>query len=122
MFEFSISFMDLKQVIVIRADLKMPKGKLAAQVAHGSVEAVFNSDSKLVQSWKRQGMKKSVLKVQSESDLRALLIQAKNAGLKVGLINDAGRTFLEPGTTTALGIGPDESDKIDKITGHLSLL
>lgn len=112
----------LKQVIVVRSDLKMPKGKLAAQVAHGSVEAVLNSDSKMVQAWKKQGMKKSVLKVSSEAELRDLLVHAKNAGLCVGLINDAGRTFLEPGTTTVLGIGPDAEDKLDKVTGHLSLV
>ncbi|MCC7574233.1 peptidyl-tRNA hydrolase Pth2 [Candidatus Woesearchaeota archaeon] len=114
--------MSLKQVIIVRTDLKMPKGKLAAQVAHGSVEAVMNSDQKMVQAWKKQGMKKSVLKVLSDKELRDLLVQAKNHDLKVGLINDAGRTFLEPGTITVLGIGPDAEEKIDKITGHLSLL
>lgn len=114
--------MSLKQVIVVRADLKMPKGKLAAQVAHGSVEAVLNSDSKVVQAWKKQGMKKSVLKVHSEAELKDLLVSAKNLGLCVGLINDAGRTFLAPGTTTVLSIGPDVEDKIDKITGSLSLV
>ncbi|MFP4567816.1 MAG: peptidyl-tRNA hydrolase Pth2 [Candidatus Woesearchaeota archaeon] len=114
--------MALKQVIIVRQDLKMPKGKLAAQVAHGSVEAVLKTDSKIVESWRKGGMKKSVLKVQSEQELRDLLVHAKNHDLKVGLINDAGRTFLEPGTTTVLGIGPDAEDKIDKITGHLQLL
>lgn len=114
--------MALKQVIVVRSDLKMPKGKLAAQVAHGSVEAVLNSDKKLVQAWKMQGMKKTVLKVEGEQELRALLVHAKNHDLKTGLISDAGRTFLEPGTTTVLGIGPDAEEKIDKITGHLQLL
>lgn len=114
--------MSLKQVIIVRADLKMPKGKLAAQVAHGSVEAALKSDSKIIQEWKKQGMKKTVLKVPTEKELRDLLMHAKNQDLKVGLINDAGRTFLEPGTTTVLGIGPDDEDKINKITGHLQLL
>lgn len=114
--------MDLKQVIVVRNDLKMPKGKLAAQVAHGSVEAVINSDSKLVQQWLKQGMKKVVLKVESLDEMKKTLISAKNEGLKVGWINDAGRTFLEPGTATVLGIGPDEDEKIDKVTGHLKML
>jgi peptidyl-tRNA hydrolase len=100
----------------------MPKGKLSAQVAHGSVEAVLNSDPKIVQAWRREGMKKSVLKVDCEEELRSLLIHAKQQGLKTGLINDAGRTFLEPGTTTVLGIGPDAEEKIDKITSHLKLL
>jgi peptidyl-tRNA hydrolase, PTH2 family len=114
--------MELKQVIVVRNDLKMPKGKLAAQVAHGSVEAVLNSDQKIVQIWKKQGMKKSVVKVESLTELENILLNAKNEGLKVGWINDAGRTCLAPGTTTVLGIGPDEEIKIDRVTGHLKLL
>jgi PTH2 family peptidyl-tRNA hydrolase len=114
--------MDLKQVIVVRNDLKMPKGKLAAQVAHGSVEAVLNSDTKLVNAWKHQGMKKSVLKVESLDELNNILIAAKNEGLKVGLINDAGRTCLPAGTTTVLGIGPDTEERIDRVTAHLKLL
>lgn len=114
--------MELKQVIVVRNDLKMPKGKLAAQVAHGSVEAVINSDRALVQNWAHQGMKKVVLKVDDLKDLRKILIAAKNEGLSVGLINDAGRTFLKPGTTTVIGIGPDEGEKIDSVTGHLKML
>lgn len=114
--------MNLKQVIVVRNDLKMPKGKLAAQVAHGSVEAVFNSNDKIVNAWKNQGMKKSVLKVESIDELNNILIAAKNEGLKVGLINDAGRTCLPAGTTTVLGIGPDTEEKIDRVTAHLKLL
>jgi PTH2 family peptidyl-tRNA hydrolase len=114
--------MELKQVIVVRNDLKMPKGKLAAQVAHGSVEAVMNSDPKIVQQWKNQGMGKSVLKVESLKELEQIMINAKNEGLKIGWINDAGRTCLPPGTTTVLGIGPDEESKIDSVTGHLKLL
>jgi PTH2 family peptidyl-tRNA hydrolase len=114
--------MELKQAIVVRNDLKMPKGKLAAQVAHGSVEAVLNSDPKVVQAWKKQEMKKSVLKVETLDELSKIMIAAKNEGLKIGLINDAGRTFLAPGTTTVLGIGPDEESRIDRITGHLKLL
>jgi PTH2 family peptidyl-tRNA hydrolase len=114
--------MELKQVILVRADLKMPKGKLAAQVAHGSVEAVLNSNDKLVQAWRKQGMKKSVLRVENLDELSSLLVAAKNEGLKVGLINDAGRTCLPEGTTTVLGIGPDSEEKIDRVTAHLKLL
>ena len=114
--------MELKQVIVVRDDLKMPKGKMAAQVAHGSVEAVLNSDPKLVQAWKKQGMKKSVLKVDSLKEMEQIRNNAKNEGLKIGWINDAGRTFLAPGTATVLGIGPDTEENIDRVTGHLKLM
>lgn len=114
--------MELKQAIVVRNDLKMPKGKLSAQVAHGSVQAVLYSDRKLVEAWSKQGMKKVVLKVDSEKELKQLLRDAKNEGLACGLINDAGRTFLAPGTTTVLGIGPDTEEKIDSVVGNLKLL
>lgn len=114
--------MELKQVIVVRNDLKMPKGKLSVQVAHGSVEAVLNSDKSLVQAWAKQGMKKVVLKVDGLKELRNVLINAKTEGLSVGLINDAGRTFLAPGTTTVLGIGPDTQERIDRVTGDLKML
>jgi PTH2 family peptidyl-tRNA hydrolase len=114
--------MSLKQVILVRTDLKLPKGKLAAQAAHASVEAVLNSDNKIVQEWRSEGMKKSVLKVTDDKELKSFFIKAKEENLKVALINDAGRTFLKPGTTTCLGIGPDEEEKIDSVTGSLKLL
>lgn len=114
--------MDLKQVIVVRQDLKMPKGKLAVQVAHGSVEAVLNSDPKTVKEWDKQGMKKIVVKVSSLTELLEVLKNAKSEGLPTGLINDAGRTFLEPGTITVVGIGPEEESKVDKVTGKLPML
>lgn len=114
--------MDLKQVIVVRQDLKMPKGKLAVQVAHGSVEAVLNSEPKIIKEWDKSGMKKVVVKAKDLSELLDILGKAKAEGLSTGLINDAGRTFLEPGTITVLGIGPDEEERIDKVTGHLAML
>ena len=53
----------MKQVILIRQDLKMPKGKLATQVAHASVEATLRSDKEKIKEWRKQGMKKIILKV-----------------------------------------------------------
>lgn len=114
--------MELKQVILIRMDLKLPKGKLAVQAAHASVSAVINSDKEKVDEWNHSGMKKSVLKVEDEKELIKYLQMAKDAGLKTALITDAGRTVVEPGTKTCIGIGPDEEEKIDEITGKLSLL
>jgi peptidyl-tRNA hydrolase, PTH2 family len=114
--------MELKQVIVVRKDLDMPKGKLAVQVAHGSIEAIMKSDQEKVNEWKNTGMKKVVLKVNDLAELKDVLVKAKKEGLKTGLINDAGRTFLAPGTITVLGIGPDAEEKIDRVTGHLSML
>lgn len=113
---------DLKQVILIRSDLKLPKGKACAQSAHASVEAVLKSDKKLVSEWRDSGMAKIVLKVKDEKELVKYFQLAKEADLAVSLITDAGRTVIAPGTKTCVGIGPDEEEKIDEITGNLSLL
>lgn len=113
---------ELKQVILVRKDLKLPKGKLAAQVAHASVDAALKTDRRLLDLWRAQGMKKVVLEVADEKELRIYERQARDEGLKVALITDAGRTVLEPGTTTCLGIGPDSESRIDRITGKLKVL
>lgn len=114
--------MEYKQVILVRQDLKLPKGKLAAQAAHASVEAVLKSDSKKVRAWREKGMAKIVLKVKDENELVSYFQHAKEAGLVVSLITDAGRTVVAPGTKTCVGIGPEEEEKIDLITGKLPLL
>jgi peptidyl-tRNA hydrolase, PTH2 family len=112
----------MKQVILVRQDLKLPKGKLAAQVAHASVEAVLHSDKKVVQAWRDEGMAKIVIKVKDEKELIKYFQQAKEEGLAVSLITDAGRTVIAPGTKTCAGIGPDDDEKVDGITGKLSLM
>lgn len=111
-----------KQVIVLRTDLDISKGKLAAQACHASVESVLRSDSKTVQKWRESGAKKVVLKVGSETELKKIQQLAAKAKLVSVLISDAGLTQLKPGTKTAVGIGPDAETKIDKITGKLKLL
>ena len=111
-----------KQVILVRDDLKLPKGKMAAQAAHASVEAVLKSDSEVIDKWKKEGMAKIVLKVKDEKELIKYFQQAKDSGLTASLITDAGRTVVAPGTKTAAAIGPDEEEKIDEITGSLKIL
>lgn len=113
---------ELKQVIIVREDLKMPKGKLAAQVAHASVEAMLKAKKEIFEAWKKQGYKKIVLKVEDKKELMQFLRHAKREKLAVSLVRDAGRTVLLPGTITCLGIGPDYEDKIDKVTGELKPL
>jgi PTH2 family peptidyl-tRNA hydrolase len=113
---------ELKQVILVRKDLKLPKGKLAAQVAHAAVEAAGKTDRKLYELWKSMGAKKVVLEAADEKELHLYEQQARDSGLKTALIADAGRTVLEPGTITCLGIGPDSESKIDRITGRLKVL
>jgi PTH2 family peptidyl-tRNA hydrolase len=114
--------MPLKQLILVRADLKLPKGKLAAQSAHASVEAVLKSDKDKVKEWRMSGSEKIVVKVEDKKELYKFLQLAKDAGLATALITDAGRTVIAPGTETCLAIGPDDEKEIDKITGKLKLL
>jgi|SRR3989338_8369040 len=112
----------MKQAILIRQDLKLPKGKACSQSAHASVEAVLRSDKDKVSKWRKEGMAKIVLKVKDLKELQKYNQLAKDFGLVTALITDAGRTTVEPGTTTALAIGPDSDEKIDNITKELKLL
>lgn len=114
--------MTYKQVILVRQDLHLPKGKLAAQCSHASVEAVLKSSDKKVSAWRKEGMTKVVLKVKDEKELLSYLQKAKDDGLTTALITDAGRTVVAPGTKTCGGIGPDEEEKVDAVTGKLQLL
>jgi peptidyl-tRNA hydrolase, PTH2 family len=114
--------MPLKQVILVRQDLKLPKGKLAVQVAHASAEALLRSDLEVVKKWRLIGMKKVALKVSDERELIKYQNLAKDHGLVAALITDAGKTVVEPGTITCLGIGPDNEEKIDKVTGLLKMI
>ncbi len=112
----------MKQVIVIIKSLKMGEGKTSAQAAHASVDAVLKTDNKKVEEWKEEGMKKVVLKVETEKELLQLKKEAEKQKLTTALIKDAGRTFFKKPTITCLAIGPDKEEKIDKITGKLKML
>ena len=112
----------MKQAILIRQDLRLQKGKLAVQAAHASVDAVLKSNKDRIQAWRNEGAKKVVLKVKDEKELKEFQKKAQNAKITTALISDAGLTAIPPGTITALGIGPDEDEKIDKLVGHLKLL
>lgn len=114
--------MELKQVILVRMDLKMDKGKLAVQVAHASLDAALKSDKKMLEDWRKQGMRKIALKVNSLKELLQFKRMAEDMGLKTALITDAGKTFFTEPTTTCLGIGPEDEEKIDAITGKLKML
>lgn len=112
----------MKQVILVRLDLKMSKGKTATQVSHASVETVQKSAQSKLQEWKSVGSKKVVLKVKDEKELIKYQKLAQKAKLKTALITDAAKTHFKEPTKTCLAIGPDDSKKIDKITGKLKLL
>lgn len=115
----------LKQAIVVRTDLGMGRGKIAAQCAHASLSAYLKAERTSpadAEKWLEEGMKKVVLKVNSEKDLFLYFQQAKDAGLPVEMIHDAGLTQIEGGSATCFGIGPADAEEINKIAGKLKLL
>ncbi|MGZ3711890.1 MAG: aminoacyl-tRNA hydrolase [Bdellovibrionota bacterium] len=123
--------MSVKQVILIRRDLNMRRGKEIAQGAHASMGFLVEQLRKDVnqlslsaeeQEWIREGMAKICLQVTSEAELLACHEKAKAAGLYSFLVRDSGRTeFHGEPTYTACAIGPAEAAKIDAVTGELSL-
>lgn len=111
-----------KQVIVVRSDLKLSKGKLAAQCAHASLEAYKKADKRIAALWDKEGSKKVVLKAKDLKQLLALKEKCEILKITHALIADAGLTETKPGTITALGIGPQRDGVINKVTGSLALL
>ncbi|MFA6329168.1 MAG: peptidyl-tRNA hydrolase Pth2 [Candidatus Micrarchaeia archaeon] len=116
---------EYKQAIVLRADLGMGKGKLVAQGCHASIDAFEKAKSskpEWVEAWKDGGCRKIAVKVQSERELVGIFMAAKKARLPCSLITDAGHTQVEPGSKTAVAIGPAPESEIDEITDKLKLL
>ena len=111
----------MKQVIVVDASLGLPPGKLAAQVAHAAVGALLHAPRADLHAWLDSGMPKIVLQCASEAELLGIAARAEKAGLPVLVVRDAGRTVVEAGTPTCVGIGPATSERIDAITGALKL-
>lgn len=114
----------IKQIIIVRTDLGMGKGKIAAQVGHACVlgaEHVRKSNPEWFSKW-WDGQAKIVLKVNSESELESIKRDAIDLGLPWAQVTDAGHTQIAPGTFTCLSIGPAPEDLIDKITDDLKLL
>lgn len=116
---------EVKQVIVVRQDLEMGKGKLAVQVAHAAVEGYIKASKykpEWVKEWLKQGQKKVVVKVGSLEELLNIFNEARKHNLPTSIIKDAGKTQLKPGTITCIVLGPAPSRILDKITGKLKLL
>jgi peptidyl-tRNA hydrolase, PTH2 family len=129
---------DVKQVIVIRRDLHMRRGKEIAQGSHASsawisfavADALRNGEttfdlstiSEAAKVWLTSSFRKVTLQVQTEEEIVALHDQAVAAGLESQLITDSGKTeFGGNPTITALAIGPNRASDIDIITGHLGI-
>jgi peptidyl-tRNA hydrolase, PTH2 family len=114
-----------KMVIVVRTDIKMSKGKVAAQAGHAAVSAAEYARKNRPEWWMpwiSEGQCKIAVKAKSEQEINELERKARNEGLPVALIVDRGLTEIPPNTTTCLGIGPAPANKVDAITGKLSLL
>ncbi len=111
----------MKQVIVIRKDLNMRKGKMVAQGSHASLMAYLKASKEVQKEWLNNGQTKICVSVDSEEELLNIF-KAADTNFPVSLVRDAGHTEVEPGTLTAVGIGPAPVDLIDQITGKLKLL
>jgi PTH2 family peptidyl-tRNA hydrolase len=113
-----------KQVIVVRTDLEMGKGKLATQCAHASIMSFLETQKRepdWAKMWLKEGQKKVVLQVKSKQALDDLYAEVR-PHFPASLVVDAGHTQLEPGTLTALGIGPAPEPEIDRYTSKYRLL
>lgn len=115
---------ELKQMIVMRKDLNMRKGKMVAQGAHASMKALLeNMEHPNIKQWLAGPFAKIVVTVDSEEELFAVMNKAKDAGLITTLITDAGRTeFNGVPTNTCIAVGPASNEDLAPITGHLKLL
>lgn len=111
-----------KQAIVVRTDLKMSVGKLAVQCTHASLGAYKKAKKPAMEKWGSEGQKKVVLEVNSKEGILKLFDRSRKEKIPCFLVEDAGLTELKSGTITALGLGPEKEEKLDKITGDLKLL
>ncbi|KAK3084346.1 hypothetical protein FSP39_011928 [Pinctada imbricata] len=115
---------EYKLIIVVRTDLKMGKGKVAAQCSHAAVhaaETLARKNPDQFMKWRSSGQPKVVVKTESEESLNELAIKARSLGLNASLIRDAGRTQIAPGSVTVLGVGPGPESLVNSVTGHLKL-
>ena len=114
-----------KMCIVLRTDLGMTPGKLIAQACHAAVAASElgkKQNHKAWMRWRDEGGKKVALEAESLEELEEILEKADELDIVNVMIQDAGHTQVPPGTVTAIGLGPDASDKLDKVTGYLPLI
>ena len=112
-------------MLVVRDDLGMSVGKTAAQCAHAAVgitQKLSSSRKGLLRAWEDCGQPKICVRCNDLEELMELAQNAEKANLPVFVIQDAGRTEVEPGTTTVLAIGPGAKDVVNTVTGHLKLL
>ncbi|XP_045503250.1 peptidyl-tRNA hydrolase 2, mitochondrial [Colias croceus] len=116
---------EYKLVLVVRTDLGMSKGKIAAQCGHaavGAFEKALQRDPEGLRCWQATGQAKVAVKTDSVDDMKQIADNAKKMGIITSMIRDAGRTQIAPNSITVLGVGPAPKDVVDKVTGHSKLL
>ncbi|KAI1388354.1 PTH2-domain-containing protein [Hypoxylon trugodes] len=124
---------ECKLVLVVRTDLGMTKGKIAAQCSHATLACYktlsraasrnpSSPEARLLQRWERRGQAKIAVQIKSQDELLELLGKARSLGITSEVIQDAGRTQIDPGSLTVLGVGPAPKSLVDKVTGGLKLL
>ncbi|KAL8697442.1 MAG: hypothetical protein Q9201_007126 [Fulgogasparrea decipioides] len=120
---------ECKLVLVVRSDLGMGKGKIAAQCSHATLacyralSSTFPSSlNPVLKQWERMGQAKVVVSAKNEEELETLQAQALSLGLCAQIIHDAGRTQIASGSATVLGVGPGPKSVVDQVTGKLKLL
>jgi peptidyl-tRNA hydrolase len=122
--DFSEPMESMKMVLVVRTDLSMSPGKVAAQCVHAALGAVRDSsirNANSLQYWEETGEATICLKCDSESEMKALEEAAIALSLVTYIVCDAGRTEVAAGSQTVLAIGPYFISKIDQVTKHLKL-
>nr|ODN90918.1 peptidyl-tRNA hydrolase [Cryptococcus depauperatus CBS 7855] len=115
----------IKLVLVVNDELKMTKGKIAAQAGHATLACAMtlkDANPKLFKAWQMQGQPKIALQGASTEELETLAAQARSINLCARIIRDAGRTQVASGSKTIVGIGPGPAKLVNTITGKLKLL
>ncbi|KAH6640708.1 peptidyl-tRNA hydrolase PTH2-domain-containing protein [Chaetomium tenue] len=124
---------ECKMVLVVRTDLGMTKGKIAAQCSHATLacykaltraaqQAPSSAEGRILRAWEGAGQAKIAVQVKSEDELLELMGKARGLGVTARVIADQGRTQIAAGSRTVLGVGPAPKSLVDMVTGHLKLL
>lgn len=121
---------EVRMALVIRQDLSMQKGKIAAQCCHAALSCFrligcdptrSSYNPEMVQRWLRHGQAKITLKCPDKETMDELYAMAISLGVNASVIHDAGRTQIAAGSATVLGLGPAPKSVLDQITGELKL-
>ena len=115
----------MTMVLVTRKDLKLSKGKLAAQCGHAAVECALKANRvapKKLDDWRENGARKIVVEAPNIDSLKRLFGEAQAAGIVCYMVRDAGHTEIPAGTVTVVGLGPGPRASIDSLTGGFKLV